>query len=192
MDYLRLGAAALLAAAIGACGGDDRRGGGGADAGGSDGGSGGDGGGGTDSGGSGSDAGSPPAGTLVFDASDIFDGSLWLSGTVTLPETSTGSAIQINVAGDPDDGFPGNQLGLLGMTSGATIDYAVTGLAPGIYNVQIRVDTNGDGMVGGSGDWEGWYAGTVAMPITDRAAATPIEVRTAPVTGADFGIGALP
>ena len=191
----RVLAVALVATAWYGCGSDDRRR---TDAGGTvDSGGGGDAGplvdagGGTDGGG-GTDAGQPPPGSLVFDASDIFEGSLWLAGTVTMPETSTGNSIQINVAGEPDDGFPGNQLGLLGTTSRATVDYAVTGLAPGLYSIQLRVDATGNGMLGDSGDWEGWYDGTVAAPIADRASAASVEVRAGPVGGVDFGIGVVP
>lgn len=148
------------------------------------------GGGGTDTGPPGTDAGQPPAGSLVFEAS--FDGSLWLAGTVTMPTSSTGNQMQINVVADPDEGFPGNRLGLLGSTSGDTVDYAVTGLRDGLYQVQLRVDTNGNGMLGDSGDWEGWYDGTVAAPVSDQASAAQVTVRGAPATGVDFGLGVLP
>lgn len=192
------GAAVLAAALACACGSDDRTRGG-ADGGGGGGDSGPrvdaagvDSGPAPDGGSGGIDAGAPPAGARVFDASDIFEGSLWLAGTITLPEAASGHGIQINVAGSPDEGFPGNQLGPLGTTDGATLEYAVTGLAPGTYSVQLRVDATGDGMLGSSGDWEGWYDGTVAAPITDRASAAEVEVRTGPVTGIDFGIGVVP
>lgn len=192
---------ALSSAMVGiGCGSDDRRGGGGGDDAGAsvDGGSGSDGGGGVDgggggvdAGGGGVDAGAPPAGSLVFDASDIFEGSLWLAGTVTLPESSSGQGIQINVVGDPDEGFPGNQVGLLGNTSGDTVDYAVTGLAPGIYRIQLRVDATGNGMLGDAGDWEGWYDGTVEAPVLDQSGAAPVDVHGT-VTGVDFGLAILP
>ncbi len=148
------------------------------------------GGGGTDTGPPGTDAGQPPAGSLVFEGD--FDGSLWLAGTVTMPISSTDNQMQINVVADPDEGFGGNHLGLLGSTSGETVDYAITGLRDGLYQVQLRVDTNGNGMVGDSGDWEGWYAETVAAPVTDQAGAAQVTVRGAPVTGVDFALGVLP
>lgn len=124
----------------------------------------------------------------TLDASPIFKGSASIRGLVTLPEPSSGRAIQINVASTATGTSSGNFVGPAGTTSGTTVAYEITGLTPGQYIVQMRVDQTNDGMVGGNGDFDGYTGGTVKDPIIDRAKATPVTVGAAGATGVNFGL----
>jgi hypothetical protein len=147
---------------------------------------------GVDSGGPGKDSGTAPMGDHMLDASVIFDGSLWLTGTIVLPEDTSGLGMQLHVRGMPDEGFGGSFSGPVGTTTGGEVEYAITGLADGEYFVQLRVDATANGMVGESGDWEGYYDGSVEAPIFEEAGAPAVVVRSAPTADVDLGIGILP
>jgi hypothetical protein len=131
-----------------------------------------------------------PGGTSehTLDASPIFKGSAAMRGLVTLPEASSGRGIQINVASTATGTSAGNFIGPAGTTSGTTVAYEITGLAPGQYVVQMRVDQSNDGSVGGNGDFDGYTGGTVKSPIIDRSKAVPVTVGAGGATGVDFGL----
>jgi hypothetical protein len=131
-----------------------------------------------------------PGGTSehTLDASKIFQGSASIRGLVTLPEASSGRGIQINVASAATGTSSGNLVGPAGTTSGTTVAYEITGLAPGQYVVQMRVDQSNDGMVGGNGDLDGYTGGTVKSPIVDRTKAVPVSVGAGGASGVDFGL----
>ncbi len=126
----------------------------------------------------------------TLDASAVFDGSASIRGLVTLPATSSGRGIQLRVtaAGVRSGDF----VGPAGATAGTTVAYEITGLAPGQYIVQMRVDQSNDGTVGGSGDFDGYSGGTVKTPTVDRSMATPISVGAGGASGVDFGLAITP
>ena len=129
-----------------------------------------------------------PGGTSehTLDASKIFQGSASIRGLVTLPEASSGRGIQINVASAASGTSSGNFVGPAGTTAGTTVAYEITGLGPGQYVVQMRVDQSNDGMVGGNGDFDGYTGGTVKSPIVDRSKA--VSVGAGGASGVDFGL----
>jgi hypothetical protein len=137
-----------------------------------------------------SSAESGPGGTSehTLDASAIFAGSASIRGLVTLPEPSSGRGIQLHVTSTATGARAGDFVGAAGTTAGTTVAYEITGLAPGQYVVQMRVDQSNDGMVGGSGDFDGYTGGTVKSPIVDRSMATPVSVGAGGASGVDFGL----
>ncbi|MDB4995242.1 MAG: hypothetical protein JWM74_2674 [Myxococcaceae bacterium] len=128
----------------------------------------------------------------TVDASAIFQGSASIRGLVALPAPSSGRGIQLHVTSTATGARAGDFVGPAGTTAGTTVAYEITGLAPGQYVLQMRVDQSNDGVVGGSGDFDGYTGGTVKSPVVDRSMATPISVGAGGASGVDFGLAITP
>lgn len=129
----------------------------------------------SDDGGSSNGSGNASGTDLELDASEFFEGTHSIRGTITLPSSGAGRAVQLNVSGE---GLRGNFLGPAGKTgAGSTATYTILGLPAGKYTVQARIDVTGNGMLGDQGDFDG--------------TSQPIDVATS-VTGVDFGVEIVP
>jgi hypothetical protein len=135
----------------------------------------------------------------ILDATPSFNGNLSINGQVTLPDgVPSGRGIQLNVisvtagaSADAGSTSGQNLMSTLGTTSGKTVTYTIKGLVRGYYLVEMRVDQNGDGTFGDSGDLDGFYndpsgLGKVLPPTLSQANATKIPLLPAPDAGPDF------
>jgi hypothetical protein len=179
---------ALVGAA--ACGGGDDDGGGGIVGGGGVP----DGGGGVPDGGGGGADGAQvacPSGggaAEVAEESNFWDGPITACGTVTLPADAASSQL-LQLLIYRVDGLGGNEFLGPGMTNTEKRVHFRIDLEAGEYKIGMRIDDNGDQVIG-TGDLQGFYDGTLEAPLIGDAGAAVITLDGAR-TDLHFAVGRL-
>ena len=115
-------------------------------------------------------------------------------GTISLPaNVAEGHATQL-VIDKAGPGFTASQIVGSFMTHAgvAEVKYRLRKLPDGNYYIRFRGDQTGNMMFGDSGDFEGYYNGSVAMPIASKADAPVFHLVEQCRINADFGVGSLP
>ena len=115
-------------------------------------------------------------------------------GTISLPaDVAAGSATQL-VIDKAGPGYTATQIaGSFVTQAGVTeVKYRLRKLPDGNFYLRFRVDQTGNGMFGDSGDFEGYWGGSVAMPIRSKADAPVFHIIEQCRINADFGVGAVP
>jgi hypothetical protein len=160
------------------------------------GGSGGGGGGSADAGADGNFLTACPAGSYDIDVDWMLSnpGNSGIVGTISLPANVTAGSYTQLVFDKAGPGFTASQIAGSFMTqAGATdVKYRLRKLPDGNYYLRFRVDQTGNMMFGDPGDFEGYYNGSVAMPIASKADAPLVTVNAQCRINADFGVGSLP
>ncbi|HEX4925218.1 MAG TPA: hypothetical protein VFV50_14085 [Bdellovibrionales bacterium] len=132
----------------------------------------------------------PP--TITMAATVFGTGSLSVSGTVTLPPfSSSGKFVQLYVERSAGTGGGTQIQGSVQTTSSHEVDYEITGLPSGDYKIRLAVDESGNGVFSETGDYEGWYDGTLTSPKQSAGSAATIVLVSVSRTGMNFGVGEL-
>lgn len=150
----------------------------------------------------GADSGDPnflaacPMGTYDIDVDWMLDmaANSGIVGTISLPaDVAAGSATQL-VIDKAGPGYTATQIaGSFVTQAGVTeVKYRLRKLPDGNFYLRFRVDQTGNGMFGDSGDFEGYWGGSVAMPIASKADAPVFHIIEQCRINADFGVGAVP
>lgn len=123
----------------------------------------------------------------------LFEGPYTVKGTIELPaDTASGRATQFEFA-RVNAGINGGAEIEPGpsTTDSKTIHFEINGLEDGEYLFRLGVDQSGDRKLG-TGDYEGWYGGTLQAPILDRQNAVVLKLEGRNHEGINFGIGPKP
>jgi hypothetical protein len=141
-------------------------------------------------GGSGESAFAP---SIEMAASVFGSGTLSIKGTVELPPTSSSQRfVQLYIYRSAGTGGGSQIQGSVQTTAAHEVNYTITGLPSGDYQIFLAVDETGNGIFSESGDYEGWYDGTLVSPKQNQASAATIVLSSVSRTGIDFAVGALP
>lgn len=125
-------------------------------------------------------------------ASELWNGTLTLSGTISFPElTASGRAytLRVNYSGE----MTGYEEYYFQTSSQKSLPYRIENLEPMSLTVGLIIDQDGDGSVewDDAGNIGGWYNGTLADPIVLEDEALLISLTDSSLTGLDFGVGVI-
>jgi hypothetical protein len=123
----------------------------------------------------------------------LFEGPLTVKGTLTLPADTRPGVYTVFEFDQMNSGpIPGVAVQMGPHTTDAKkMRFAINGLQDGAYKFRFFVDQNGNNDMD-SGDYEGWYAGTVDNPMLSDEEATVLKLEGRNHEGVDFGIGRKP
>ena len=119
-------------------------------------------------------------------------GDLSISGTVQLPDSASAArSIMFGINKTSFDPYPFSEFDATQVTTTSKyVNYVVNGLSTGDYTLRMQVDQSGDLEYGTTGDFDGYYNGTVSAPIQSSGSATTITLSES-MSNVDFGIGTL-
>ena len=118
------------------------------------------------------------------------DGPYTISGSVQLPDGASAGKyvkIQVNKAMAYSEADTTQKSG-----KGNLLFFRIVGVTDGDYEILIETDQTGNLVFGDSGDFKGYYDGTVDVPVQDSVSAVEVTVSGASVENVDFGIGVIP
>lgn len=128
-------------------------------------------------------------GSTIHHESEFDNGSLTMSGTITLDESiPAGRMVAFGYEKVSPESGSEVSLNIVRTNSRHVLYFEITNLSAGTFYVYLMVDAGGDEAVGNTGDVIGYYGGTVASPATTAGSATAIEL-TASRSDIDFGVG---
>jgi hypothetical protein len=123
----------------------------------------------------------------------LVKGPLTVQGIITLPADTRPGVYTVFEFDQPTSGPIPDITVLVGpdTTDAKKMRFVLKGLKDGEYKFKFFVDQNNNrGM--DSGDYEGWYAGTVDNPLLSYEVATVLKLEGRDHEGIDFGIGRKP
>lgn len=118
-------------------------------------------------------------------------GTLELEGTITLPAMPAGTKIELEVMYHSDGYFVDNVAPKTLAAGKTSLTYRYTNLPSDTTELRIGlfVDANGNGTLGESADYVGWFDGTATAPITNSDNAVVVTMTGACTTGVNFAVG---
>lgn len=130
-----------------------------------------------------------PGATFALDGG--FGGTLAVRGTFNLPATLQAARIVVVSVASAAGGESHDQ-SFAATAPSDRFSYRIGGLVKGSYVIRVRADSNGNGLVTDSGDYDGYYDGSSVAPILTRADAKLVTLDATCLDAINFGAGIKP